>query len=102
MRSLLFRLFCGVALATLFATPALSASRAYTVVQGDTLSSIAQREHVSVAAIVRLNRLTNADYLRLGEVLRLSAATDSPKLSVKRTIGAEPNQGPSRGFLRGA
>ena len=85
MRSSLFRLFCGVWLTLLIATPALSASHLYTVVSGDTLSSIAQREHLSVVDLVRFNRLTNADYLRLGEVLRLSEATVTPGHSVKRT-----------------
>ena len=85
MRSSLFRLFCGVSLTILVAAPALSATNLYTVVPGDTLSSIAQREHLRVRDIVRFNQLTNADYLRLGQVLRLSDATVAPKHTASRT-----------------
>ena len=67
------------------ATPALSAPRNYKVVSGDTLSSISQREHVSVGDIVRLNRLPNADYLRLGQFLTLSTTSVSPRHNLKRT-----------------
>jgi peptidoglycan DL-endopeptidase CwlO len=85
LRSSLFRLFCSFALTLTLTTPALSASQAYTVVSGDTLSSIAQREHMSASEIVRLNHLVNADYLREGQILRLRAATHAPEHSFNRT-----------------
>jgi cell wall-associated NlpC family hydrolase len=42
------------------------------VTAGDTLSSIADREHVSQAQLVRLNHLQDANYLKLGQVLIVS------------------------------
>jgi cell wall-associated NlpC family hydrolase len=44
----------------------------YTVASGDTLSAISARFGVSIAQIVRLNRLSDPDKLSLGEVLRIS------------------------------
>ncbi len=57
------------------AVPAATASKAatsYTVVKGDTLSSIAQKHSVEVAQLREWNRLKN-DNLQLGQVLRLSS-----------------------------
>jgi cell wall-associated NlpC family hydrolase len=42
-------------------------------VQGDTLSSIAQRKHLSVDQLVRYNHLSNANDLSEGQVLKLAA-----------------------------
>ena len=49
------------------------------------MTSIALREHVSMAEIVRLNKLSNADYLREGEVLQLRAGSSSPRRVVRRS-----------------
>ena len=57
------------------AVPAATASKtatSYTVVKGDTLSSIAQKHSVQVAQLREWNRLKN-DNLQLGQVLRLSS-----------------------------
>jgi cell wall-associated NlpC family hydrolase len=75
-----------VSLAVGLATPALSATQTYTVVAGDTLTSIAQHKHVSVAEIVRLNNLSNADYLREGQVLQLGIAGSSPRHSGRHSL----------------
>ena len=37
--------------------------------EGDTLSEIAERYHVSVAAIARENNITNPDFIRAGTML---------------------------------
>jgi LysM repeat protein len=49
----------------------------YTVQWGDTLYSLAQRFNTTVEAIVALNGLQNASYIRVGQVLRISG-TASP------------------------
>lgn len=49
---------------------------AYRVQVGDTLSQIAQRYGTSVAQIKRDNRINNANMLRLGQVLKITAAED--------------------------
>lgn len=41
----------------------------YTVVPGDTLTSIAQRYNTTVQEIMRLNNLTSPDYIKAGDVL---------------------------------
>ncbi len=47
---------------------------AYVVVRGDTLSGIALRSGTDVATLVRLNRITVADRLQVGEVLVVPSA----------------------------
>lgn len=59
------------------AAPTIASPTTYTVASGDTLSDIAQRFHTSVAQIVRLNHLPNADVLSLGEVLRVAIPVTS-------------------------
>ena len=65
------------AIATATATPG------YTVVDGDTLSVIAQRFNTTVEALVNANQLTNADEIVAGQILAIAApavitATSSP------------------------
>jgi cell wall-associated NlpC family hydrolase len=55
----------------------------YAVVRGDTLSSISERERVSTSEIVRLNHLSDANFLREGQILRLSEAPAKPKHNAK-------------------
>lgn len=43
----------------------------YKVKNGDTLGHIAQKYHVTVAQLVKWNRITNANYLKLGQTLKI-------------------------------
>jgi LysM repeat protein len=53
----------------------------YTVVEGDTLASIARRHNTTVDAIVAENNLENADVIRVGDVLRIPASAAAPAAS---------------------
>jgi soluble lytic murein transglycosylase-like protein len=44
---------------------------AHRVRAGETLTAIAHRYHTSVAALVKENRLLNASYIRIGQILRV-------------------------------
>jgi murein DD-endopeptidase MepM/ murein hydrolase activator NlpD len=77
-RATVASVFCsfslGLAVSILLGSaPSLASpqSLTYTVTSGDTLSAIAARFHVSVAHIVRLNKLPDPDALSLGQVLRI-------------------------------
>jgi LysM repeat protein len=52
-----------------------SSSSTYVVKKGDTLSSIAEDHKTTVAALVKLNSLKDANKLSVGQKLKLSAAT---------------------------
>ena len=43
----------------------------YTVVKGDTLWALAQRYNTSVAELVKLNNIANANLIRVGQVLKM-------------------------------
>jgi LysM repeat protein len=64
----------GAAAAPAPAAPASTAGSAtsYTVVAGDTLSGIASRFGTTSRNLMALNGITNANFLRIGQVLRLS------------------------------
>jgi LysM repeat protein len=49
----------------------------YEVVDGDTLSAIAERFGTTVEALVAANGLASADELQIGQVLKISAAAPS-------------------------
>ena len=59
-------------------TPTPVGARKYTVASGDTLSEIARKFDVSVADIVALNQLSNADFLAEGQVLLIPASSTTP------------------------
>ncbi|MFT8544938.1 MAG: LysM peptidoglycan-binding domain-containing protein [Leuconostoc falkenbergense] len=46
----------------------------YTVKSGDTLSKIAANHHMSLSQIVTLNQISNANLLRIGQVLKIAGA----------------------------
>ena len=47
----------------------------YTVVRGDTLSSIARRFHTTVSELVRLNNISNPNLIFVGEKLKVPASS---------------------------
>jgi LysM repeat protein len=53
------------------AAPAASASNTYNVVAGDTLSGIASRFGTTTRKLMDLNGITNANFIRVGQVLKL-------------------------------
>ena len=59
-------------------------SSTYRVRTGDTLGSIASRHGTSVSALVQINRLSNPNLLRIGQVLKVPGAGGS---SVKAPAG---------------
>lgn len=50
----------------------------YTVKRGDTLYSIATRHRTTVAQLVRLNNLSNANLIRVGQVIKVPRTTPTP------------------------
>lgn len=60
----------------------------YTVVKGDTLSEIAVRYSTTVSALVKLNNISNPDYIVVGQKLIISgtAATKTTNVSSRATI----------------
>jgi LysM repeat protein len=69
----------------------------YQVRQGDTLSAIAARFHVSSATIVTLNHLANPDQLQAGQVLSIPNPPPVPKPGTpgqSATLAISPTVGP--------
>jgi len=56
-----------------------AATGTYTVKAGDTLYKIAQAHGTDVAALVRLNKISDPTQLRIGQVLRLDSDTPVPQ-----------------------
>jgi LysM repeat protein len=69
-------------------TSTTAATTTYAVVRGDTLTAIARRFGVTVAAIVAANHLTSQDALSVGEVIHVP-----PVLPLGLTIS--PGEGPA-------
>ena len=65
------------------AAPAAKAGT-YTVKAGDTLGGIAARHHSSSAAIASANHITNPNALKVGQVLRIPAASAVKKPAAKK------------------
>ena len=66
------------------AAPAASTAGTYTVKAGDTLGGIAARHHSSSAAIATANHLTNPNALKVGQVLRIPAASAVKKPAARK------------------
>ena len=77
MRSIAVYSFVAAALATA-TLPAQAGTIVHTVVQGDSLWSIAQTNHVSVARLEALNHLTDSSVLQLGESIVVGRAAQAP------------------------
>lgn len=58
--------------------PATAATRQHVVQRGDTLGSIASRSGTSIASLVALNKIANANLVRIGQVLTLPTAAPPP------------------------
>ncbi|AYK58489.1 LysM peptidoglycan-binding domain-containing protein [Bacillus subtilis] len=64
----------------------------YTVKKGDALSVIAQKTGVSMATLQSLNGIKNPNFIKVGQVLKLTgSSTSSPKPSSKKTSYALPS-----------
>lgn len=70
--------------APIAAAPAAAKAGTYTVKAGDTLGGIAARHHSTAAAIASANHLANPNALKLGQVLRIPAATAAKKPAAKK------------------
>jgi cell wall-associated NlpC family hydrolase len=97
LRTFVLRASSVLALSLALAIPVLASAATYTVKPGDTLSAIAQREHLSVDQIVHLNHLANADVLSEGEVLQLAA---TPTASVHHASAKHSPKHPSKNLAR--
>ena len=61
----------------------------YTVKKGDTLTSISKRYNTTVDALVKLNDITNPDYIVIGQVLQIDGtSTVKPNVTYQATIKA--------------
>ncbi len=67
----------AVCLLLLLAMPFTARAQQYVVQVGDTLSSIAQRNHISLLALVRANGITNINLIQLGRVLLVPVRSQS-------------------------
>ena len=87
----------GTLLANLPAEARFAAQRPdeyHRVSSGETLSGIATQYRVSLAALVRMNGLSNRNFIRIGQVLTLPttgvAAPTAPALAASAPVGGEP------------
>src|SRR5258708_31973963 len=87
--TLLLILVCITAVPT-FRLQAQTSSRTYTVQSGDTLTSIAARFGISVAALAQANQIAETDVIYVGQVLKIpGTAGASPGI----TVPAVPSAG---------
>ena len=81
----------AMALPTAVPKTPVSGQFEYTVQWGDTLFSLARRFNTTVDAIVALNGLTDASYIRVGQVLKISGTaptTPAPGTGTEYTVQA--------------
>lgn len=67
----------------------------YKVVSGDTLSKIATRFGVTVTAIMQANGLSNANYIYIGQLLRIPTASSSATLAPTPSQSQSPSASPT-------
>lgn len=66
-----------------------SSSASYTVKSGDTLSAIANKLGTSVANLVKVNNISNANLIMVGQVLKTASASVSSAKTVKTTTSTK-------------
>ncbi|WP_312041008.1 LysM peptidoglycan-binding domain-containing protein [Leuconostoc lactis] len=71
--------------------PSASNAASYTVQSGDTLSKIAASHQMSLSQLAALNGITNPNLIRVGQVLKVTGATNSAQPSAP----AAPTQQPA-------
>lgn len=71
--------------------PAASNAASYTVQSGDTLSKIAASHQMSLSQLAALNGITNPNLIRVGQVLKVTGATNNAQPSAP----AAPTQQPA-------
>ena len=75
--------------------PAAGGGR-YTVVSGDTLSSIAARFGTSWSALAQLNGISNPNFIYVGQVLRVTGSVSTPAATLAEApISAAPAPAPA-------
>ncbi|MER1275456.1 N-acetylmuramoyl-L-alanine amidase [Bacillus velezensis] len=63
----------------------------YTVKKGDTLSEIAQNEGISMATLQKLNGIKNPNFIKVGQVLKLTGSGGSPTNGKKKSSYTLPS-----------
>ena len=73
-------------------TPSQKSNGSYTVQAGDTLSGIAQKHHISTAALSKANGITNANSLQIGQKLVIPGGASAAPTAVagKSATGGKP------------
>lgn len=66
-----------------------SSTKTYTVKKGDNLSTIAQRNNTTTAALQRLNNIQNSNLIYPGQVLKLGGALTKPAKKSVDTVARE-------------
>lgn len=75
-----------LALLFLLSSPALADPRTYTVQPGDSLVGIAERFHTTTEELRNLNRLTDADLLRIGQELIVVPGERTYRIASSQTL----------------
>lgn len=68
---------------------AATPTKNYTVVKGDTLYSIAKKNGMTLAELMALNNLDNSSVIKVGQKLKIAAASSTPAVP-------EPVEGPAK------
>ncbi len=72
---------------------AATPTKDYTVVKGDTLYSIAKKNGMTLAELMALNNLDNSSVIKVGQKLKIAAATAAAE---NKSAVPEPVEGPSK------
>ncbi len=75
---------------TVPATTPATTPATYTVKKGDSLSVIARRHNVGMAALIRANNITNPNALRIGQVLTIPSTAPQPSATAPAPQQATP------------